>query len=222
MFNKEEWQKNYRKTKKGKFVQLKYRLNHPDKIKEWKEINKEKTKLWFKFYYLKNKEKIKLYLRNYYLKNKDKIKRNKRKYYKDNTDKVKTYNKKYKKENRELYRKYESSPAHKLRKKLWAQSPKGKICYKASCANRRALTKDLTTLLIKKIYKNNLNQYGVLTCYLCLKPIGLGLDCLEHKTPLSRGGTNAKENLDVACKYCNSSKRNKTLEEFRLYKNKND
>jgi len=43
-------------------------------------------------------------------------------------------------------------------------------------------------------------------------------DHLEHKIPLSRGGTNKRENLDIACEYCNCSKNNKTVEEFLLCK----
>ena len=52
------------------------------------------------------------------------------------------------------------------------------------------------------------------TCYLCIKPIQFGKDHLEHKTPISRGGTNEYCNLAVACQYCNLSKHTKTLEEF--------
>ena len=39
--------------------------------------------------------------------------------------------------------------------------------------------------------------------------------CIEHMTPLSRGGTNEIENLVPSCIECNSIKGSKTLEEFR-------
>jgi hypothetical protein len=39
---------------------------------------------------------------------------------------------------------------------------------------------------------------------------------IEHQTPLSIGGTDAIENLALACFSCNSIKRSKTLSEFRL------
>lgn len=38
----------------------------------------------------------------------------------------------------------------------------------------------------------------------------------DHKTPLSRGGTNNIENIIPACKECNSAKCDKTYEEFLL------
>ena len=42
-----------------------------------------------------------------------------------------------------------------------------------------------------------------------------GHDNLGHKTPLSRGGTNDYENLEVSCKKCNLKKYNKTESEYR-------
>lgn len=36
-----------------------------------------------------------------------------------------------------------------------------------------------------------------------------GNQIVEHKTPLSRGGTNWRKNLQLTCRSCNSSKRNK-------------
>jgi len=68
---------------------------------------------------------------------------------------------------------------------------------------------------IQQVYEENIKQYGTLTCYLCLNPIEFSKDHLEHKTPLSRGGTNEKENLGVACSKCNARKYNKTEEEFK-------
>lgn len=37
---------------------------------------------------------------------------------------------------------------------------------------------------------------------------------VDHKTPLSRGGTNLPDNLHITCKACNSRKHVKTHEEF--------
>lgn len=50
------------------------------------------------------------------------------------------------------------------------------------------------------------------TCFYCnVVPNKIEID---HKIPISRGGTNDENNLVVACQKCNRSKRNKTVEEF--------
>ncbi len=76
---------------------------------------------------------------------------------------------------------------------------------------------ELTIQTIQQVYEDNIKKNGTLTCYLCLKPIEFGKDNLEHKIPLSRGGTNICENLDIACRYCNGSKHNRTEEEYRKH-----
>lgn len=60
------------------------------------------------------------------------------------------------------------------------------------------------------------------TCILCGQPIDKTLPrhhrltlTIEHLTPVSRGGKHDIDNLDFAHFRCNSSKNNKTLEEYR-------
>lgn len=49
------------------------------------------------------------------------------------------------------------------------------------------------------------------TCNYC----GDAANCVDHIIPLSRGGTNDRENLQAACMPCNSSKSDKLLSEWR-------
>ena len=78
---------------------------------------------------------------------------------------------------------------------------------------------ELLIKTIQLVYEDNIKRYGTLTCYLCEKPIELVKEHLEHKTPLSRGGTNEYNNLGIACQKCNCKKHTKTEEEFRKEKN---
>jgi 5-methylcytosine-specific restriction endonuclease McrA len=48
-------------------------------------------------------------------------------------------------------------------------------------------------------------------CYLCEEAEATQV---EHMTPLSRGGTNYRENLRLACEPCNYRKYNRTYEEY--------
>lgn len=73
----------------------------------------------------------------------------------------------------------------------------------------------LSISIIQQVYEDNIKKYGTLTCYLCEKPIEFGRDSLEHKIPISRGGTNERNNLDIACMKCNLEKNTKTEKEFK-------
>ena len=73
---------------------------------------------------------------------------------------------------------------------------------------------ELSIKTIQQVYEDNIKQYGTLTCIYCLKPIEFRQDHLEHKIPLSRGGSNEYDNLAIACYKCNLSKSNKTEEEY--------
>ena len=73
----------------------------------------------------------------------------------------------------------------------------------------------LSIEIIQEVYEDNIKRFGILTCYLCLKKVKFGEDNLEHKIPLSRGGTNDKANLDVAHRLCNLKKHSKTEEEYK-------
>lgn len=68
----------------------------------------------------------------------------------------------------------------------------------------------MTVQTIQQLYYDNIKKHGTLTCYLCLKPIKFDKDVIEHKTPLSRGGTNEKKNLAIADRSCNAKKHMKT------------
>lgn len=52
------------------------------------------------------------------------------------------------------------------------------------------------------------------TCYYCGKKFKGQRKTIDHKIPVSRGGTNAVENLCVCCLACNSKKHDKTEAEY--------
>ncbi|MDD4390234.1 MAG: HNH endonuclease [Eubacteriales bacterium] len=55
------------------------------------------------------------------------------------------------------------------------------------------------------------------TCAICGK---IGKMVIDHIIPLSRGGGQSIDNLQPLCHSCNVKKRNKTMEEFMMEKNK--
>lgn len=59
-------------------------------------------------------------------------------------------------------------------------------------------------------------QIGKGVCYFCEKKFSRENLTMEHLIPLSRGGRSTKKNIVVACKQCNSLKKNQTVAELRL------
>ena len=121
------------------------------------------------------------------------------------------YNKQYKKEHKDEIKQY-----HKQYNRQYVKDNPEKM--RVNGHNRRALEKTagkLTLQTLQMVYEDNIKKYGTLTCYLCLKPIKFKEDHLEHKTPLSRGGTNDYNNLGVSHDKCNKSKHDKTEAEYR-------
>lgn len=54
-------------------------------------------------------------------------------------------------------------------------------------------------------------------CYYCGEVLNGEFD-VDHMHPVSKGGTSRPENLVPACKHCNQSKNNLTIEQFRRYR----
>lgn len=78
----------------------------------------------------------------------------------------------------------------------------------------------LTIKTIQLVYEDNIKKFGTLTCNFCLKPIEMQKEHLEHKNPLSKGGSNDYENLGIACSRCNKRKKDKTVAQYLEYLNK--
>jgi len=189
-------------------------------LKKWARLHKKHLQEYAKKYYKIHQEKKKAYANEYYkkhkkvrkIKNKVRYQTLKWKIWKKNCrelPKNKMYMKKY-------FRSYRRIPKVKMKRKLWWKTPKGRAYRKLYNTKYRYMIKSLTLNIIQQVYEDNIKKHGTLTCYLCLKPIPFGKDHLEHKTPLSRGGTNKRENLDVACQQCNCSKHNKTEREYKI------
>ena len=58
-------------------------------------------------------------------------------------------------------------------------------------------------------------------CFFCETYL-IEYKAIEHLTPVSKGGDNQNYNLVYSCKSCNSQKRQNTLEEFAIKKNRFD
>ena len=216
------WKKQYRKDHKEEISKY---------IKQWRLVNKEHIIKYDKQYNQDNRERVNNRHRQYNQDNKKHIAEWNKQYRLDNSKHIKQYrkdnrehltelNKQYYKDNKEFILKQarqwrQDNKEHAIEwHKKYRQTLAGKVSGKTSRARYRALTKDLTKETVQRVYEDNIKKYGVLTCYLCFKPIVNNEDSLDHSTPLARQGTNDYENLGIAHKHCNYVKHTKTLEEW--------
>lgn len=188
------WREKYKEIKKIKDAE--YREIHKEQIKkrqkEWRIKNRAEQLLKKKSYYIKNKEK-------YLAKNKE---------WKDNSPEKNKLSKQVEYiKNRDKYIK---------RAKEWAiKNPEkarisGLISVKKRIAIKFGLEEHFTKQDIDELYEE---QGG--KCYYC--GVNIPPYHIEHKTPLSRGGTDTKENLCLSCGPCNWAKLARTEEEFYKY-----
>lgn len=83
--------------------------------------------------------------------------------------------------------------------------------YRAKSNNRRARQKSANGRFTAKDWNSRLDYYGG-SCIYCGSSEQIEV---EHRIPLSRGGTNWPSNLAPACKSCNCKKGTKTEFEFK-------
>ena len=78
-----------------------------------------------------------------------------------------------------------------------------------SISKRKSKRKQFSKSMRRNIYEKTQGY-----CYLCGKFVKFNSFEVEHKTPLSKGGTNDLSNLYCSCHKCNKLKRNIYYEEF--------
>lgn len=90
-----------------------------------------------------------------------------------------------------------------------------RLNWKQKKAKRKQLGGVLSIKTVRTVFDENISEFGVLTCYYCRRIMDKKEAELEHIIPLSRGGTNDYFNLIIVCHRCNSSKNNKTVQEWK-------
>lgn len=155
------------------------------RLRTWYETNSEKAKARSREWYVTNPEKAKAYRDAWREANADEVKEYIRTWQRSNPDKVKAKSDAWRKKNLDV------SNAQTAR-------------YRARKQGALSLPYDR-----KKIIERENGQ-----CTYCKAfPTGTALT-IDHIIPLVRGGTDTEDNLTVACRSCNSKKRDKTIDEY--------
>lgn len=185
-----------------------YRLNNAEKIRQYYIDNIDK----YKQYYAENREKRIEYYQN-----------NRERYIKQMHD----WNERNKERITERRKQYDSENKDRIRERNRQHRLNNPEKYKERNRNRYQANKEYYRIALHKRRARILNAEGSHTkadidflfesqkrkCAICQCSIKDGYH-VDHKTPLSKGGSNSKENLQLTCNSCNCSKGNKDEIEF--------
>ena len=169
--------------------------------KQYREANREKIAERDKRYREANREKIAERTKRHREANREKIAEYQKQYHQANREKIEEYKKQYYEENREKFLERQKQYYEANRESYYVYSQK-----------RRALKRNAAGNATAADIQARFDYHGN-RCYYC------GCDGkmqIEHRIPLSRGGTHHPANIVPACQSCNSSKGTRTEKEFKF------
>ena len=195
--------------------------------KQYREENPEKCAARCKKYYEEHREEMAAYGKKYREENQENVAVAKKRYCEENREEVVAYNQRYYEENREqilasakryneenpesvaaYQKRYYETHLEKVaaRNKQWKQANPEKNA--ASSHRRRAR---LAGVVSEAFDITDLFERDGQQCRYCGATENL---TTEHIVPISEGGPNILDNCVVACRSCNSSKKDKSLIEW--------
>jgi len=168
-----------------------------DSSRIYNEARREEIAAYNRAYKEAHKEEMVAYSRAYRKENRAEI-----------AARARAYRKSHKEEKAALNRAYRESHKEEIaaRAHAYYETPRGRAVAFAACHRRRLLPggQDITAAMIQEVLDAS---NGV--CPYCGKSFKNGH--IDHIIPVSKGGTNARDNLVYCCQRCNLSKGAKTL-----------
>lgn len=181
-----------------------WRKNNPQKNRDgqrrWREANHERMRQYEADRRRKNPEKMREYGRRYRITHREKMADKSRRWANDNRERMR----------KRMRHWYEANRAKvSVTTKRWRSNNLSKV--RAYAARRRARLANAIGNGPNDVSKMYANQKG--RCWYCLIDISAGYH-VDHRIPLSRGGSNHPSNLVLACPNCNLSKHDKLPHEW--------
>lgn len=169
--------------------------------KEWALNNKEHRTEYNRKYSSENREQVRANKNAWNQAHPEKARARTRAWVAANPEKKRANNIAWEKANREKMR---------AKERKWAANNPQKVAEKNLRRQGRVLAKG-----IFRINKKEIEKLLSMPCFYCGQTKNQSLD---HVIPVSRGGTHSIGNLVTACRSCNSSKRDRTIMEWRKRK----
>ena len=208
------------RTKKRREQYLNNREKALCQNKQWKENNKERRNEVHKKWYTQNKERILHHSRVMYHANIDKERERNKKYRESHkeTRNIKRrerhllINEKENKQSREWY--LNNKDKHLENGRKWRKNNRDKA-RSITERYRAAKFSNGGSYTQRDVCKKYAMQMG--KCFYCGESLKNNYH-VDHVVPLSRGGSNYCGNIVISCPSCNSSKGNKFLIEWKVYR----
>lgn len=157
-------------------------------------------------HYLRNRERIAEYNRAYYATNSEECKERVRRHYVANRDDCLERAKAYSRAHPERWR----NDRVRKRNQDWfkAHPEVGRSAVAAYRARRKASPS------VERITRHEIYERDGGMCRLCGTVLAETASTMDHIIPLSRGGEHTRANIQLACRSCNSRKRDKLMSEL--------
>ena len=200
-------------------AKLAKRESHREANRRYKQRHKGRVDAYNREYRKQNREALRQQYREYYAKNievrRQKSRENSKRWRDNNIELARERQRQWRRNNPDIARERMRKSVMKWR----ANNPDKVGAYNARRAQAE-LEGDATPQLIEAKW-----EASDKTCILCGAPIDPNLPLrhrlartIEHLTPLTRGGRHDLDNIDFAHRACNTRKRDKTLEEYREWR----
>jgi len=183
-----------------------------ESVKKWASMNKDKNNKKAKAWYHKNKDKCRERSRIYRQNNKDKINKARNEWYAKNKERLKPKMIAYREKNieavRARVRRWHKANPDKVRsniKRYEERYPeKKKIVQMNTNRRRRNAPGKISHGIVDRL--NKLQKNKCACCKISLKKVKVHLD---HIQPISKGGSNTDDNIQILCSSCNLTKSSK-------------
>ena len=198
-----------------------YYKNHAEERREVSRTYYKKNRIesleYARQYRESHREETREYARKRRIDRPDEVRAINRASYRRNADKWRMRANKRREENPEYLIQYRNKNRESIRQKGRNYARSNLDTLRTNTQNYRARKRNApnrhTVKDMRTIYND---QKGL--CYYCAKPVSWKGRHDDHKIPVSRGGSNGPENLAVTCPTCNTSKGDKTAEEYIMWR----
>ena len=177
--------------------------------KEYEKKNRHSIRQRVRAYRARNPERHRAYVRAYKKRHPDRARASLMDWRRRNPHRVKEIR------NEHYYRHRQKIRAERLLRRKASQRV-DRLLQRIHANTRRVRKVNASGAFTREQFVSKCDYFGW-RCYLCRKPLTATTVVVEHRIPLSRGGSNWISNLAPSCKTCNQRKGKKTEREYKLY-----